>query len=271
MPELPEVETTRAGIAPYLLGETVARITIRNRNLRWPVSRRLQHELPGQSIRKVDRRGKYLLIHTELGCMILHLGMSGHLRVLQSMSAPNVHDHVDIEFASGTILRFTDPRRFGSIHWTKKDPAQHALLKHLGPEPLSDDLHGDYLFQLSRSRKQAVKSFIMDSRIVVGVGNIYASESLFAAGIHPRRRAGHISLVRYTALADAIRNVLQMALARGGTTLRDFVGGDGRPGYFRHELKVYDRTGLPCMNCGQPIKQLRIAQRSSYYCSRCQR
>jgi len=271
MPELPEVETTRAGIAPYLLGETVARITIRNRNLRWPVSRRLQHELPGQSIRKVDRRGKYLLIHTELGCMILHLGMSGHLRVLQSMSAPNVHDHVDIEFASGTILRFTDPRRFGSLHWTKRDPSQHALLKHLGPEPLSENLHGDYLFQLSRSRKQAVKSFIMDSRIVVGVGNIYASESLFAAGIHPRRRAGHISLVRYTALADAIRNVLQMALARGGTTLRDFVGGDGRPGYFRHELKVYDRTGLPCMNCGQPIKQLRIAQRSSYYCSRCQR
>ena len=271
MPELPEVETTRIGIAPCILGETVARITIRNRNLRWPVSPRLQRELPGRQIRKVGRRGKYLLIHTEQGCLILHLGMSGHLRVLQSMSAPNVHDHVDIEFASGIVLRFTDPRRFGSIHWTKKDPSQHALLKHLGPEPLSDDLHGDYLFQLSRSRKQAVKSFIMDSRIVVGIGNIYASESLFAAGIHPRRRAGRISLARYTALTDAIRNVLTLALARGGTTLRDFVDGNGRPGYFRHELRVYDRTGLPCMNCGQPIKQLRIAQRSSYYCSRCQR
>lgn len=271
MPELPEVETTRIGIAPYILGETVARITIRNRNLRWPVSRRLQRELPGQLIRKVDRRGKYLLIQAEQGCMILHLGMSGHLRVLQSMTAANAHDHVDIEFASGVTLRFTDPRRFGSIHWTKKDPAQHALLKHLGPEPLGEDLQGNYLFQLSRSRRQAVKSFIMDSRIVVGVGNIYASESLFAAGIHPQRGAGRISLARYTALVDEIRNVLKLAIARGGTTLRDFVDGDGRPGYFRHELKVYDRTGLPCLKCGQPIKQLRIAQRSSFYCSCCQR
>lgn len=270
MPELPEVETTRIGIAPHILGETVNRIIIRNRKLRWPVSPRLGRELPGQQICKVGRRGKYLLIYTGQGCIILHLGMSGSLRMLNEITAPNLHDHVDIRFDSGRCLRFTDPRRFGSIHWTKKDPLQHKLLKQLGLEPLGDDFNGEYLFSTSRNRKQAVKTFIMDSHIIAGVGNIYANESLFAAGIHPKRLAGKISKLRYAQLASEIKTVLYKALKKGGTTLRDFLDGDGKPGYFRHELKVYDRENEPCPNCSTPIRQERIGQRSGFYCPHCQ-
>lgn len=271
MPELPEVETTRIGIAPHVLGETVARIMVRNRNLRWLISRRIDADLPGQQFRKVDRRGKYLLLQAEQGCLILHLGMSGSLRILTKNTPPGAHDHVDIVFENGHCLRFTDPRRFGSIHWTRKNPLQHDLLKSLGPEPLDNNMNGDYLYTRSRNRRQAIKTFIMDSRIVVGVGNIYANESLFAAGINPQRHAGRISRTRYDGLAREIKHVLGEALARGGTTLRDFVNSDGQPGYFRHELKVYDRAGLPCPKCSGPIKQQRIAQRSSYYCGHCQR
>ena len=271
MPELPEVETIRKGIAAHVLDATVTDIIVRERRLRWPVPKHLRKKLAGQAIRGITRRGKYIIFHTGQGCMLLHLGMSGSLRIITDHRPPEKHDHVDIVFASGTRLRFRDPRRFGSIHWTDGDPLQHKLLKHLGPEPLSDELSGDYLFKKSRKRTQSVKTFLMDSRIVAGVGNIYASEALFAAGIHPQRLAGKISKPRYAKLAAAIKHVLQRALAKGGTTLRDFVDGNGEPGYFRLELKVYDRAGEPCVNCNAIIKVIRTGQRSTYYCSNCQR
>ncbi len=271
MPELPEVETTRIGIAPHILGETITRLVVRDARLRWPVARNLGRILRGQQIRRLARRGKYLLAFMQDGCLILHLGMSGSLRVLQQAVEPGKHDHIDILFANGTCLRFTDPRRFGSLHWTRQDPLRHELLRYLGPEPLDNDFDGEYLYQRSRGRKQAVKNFIMDSRTVVGIGNIYANESLFAAGIHPQRHAGHISRARYERLARDIKQVLRQALRKGGTTLRDFVNVDGRPGYFRHELKVYDRAGQDCSVCARPLRQIRLGQRSSFYCPHCQR
>ncbi len=271
MPELPEVETTRIGITPYILDETVKTVSIRNRKLRWPISRRIDKELPGQKIKQVSRRGKYILFHTETACLILHLGMSGSLRVLLKKGQPQKHDHVDIEFKSGVLLRFTDPRRFGSIHWTKKDPLKHKLLKNLGPEPLSDDFNADYLFEKANRKTQTVKTFIMDSKIVVGVGNIYASESLFRAGIHPKQSTGKISKARYEKLVTAIKNALKEAIKKGGTTLRDFVNGEGKPGYFGQELNVYNREGQSCTKCKTLIKQTRIGQRSTFYCPECQR
>jgi formamidopyrimidine-DNA glycosylase len=270
MPELPEVETTRIGIAPHVLGETVTDVIIRDGRLRWPVPKQLRKTLVGASIRKLSRRGKYLLFHTEPGCMILHLGMSGSLRILTGEIPPEKHDHVDFVFASGTRLRFRDPRRFGCILWTAGDPLHHDLLSKLGPEPLSDDLDGDYLFRKARKRTQSVKTFIMDSRIVAGVGNIYANEVLFAAGINPNRKAGRITRERYKKLAVCIKDVLKKALAKGGTTLRDFVNGQGEPGYFRMELQVYDRAGGPCFICKSPIKVNRLGQRSTFYCPVCQ-
>lgn len=271
MPELPEVETTRIGIAAHVLAETIERVEVRERRLRWPVPKNLGRKLEGQTVRKLTRRGKYLVFHTDHGCMLLHLGMSGSLRILTEDLAPARHDHVDFVFASGLCMRFRDPRRFGSIHWTDSDPEKHPLLCHLGPEPLSDSLNGNYLYHKSRGRTQGIKTFLMDSRIVVGIGNIYANESLFVAGIHPKRKAGNISHARYEKLADAIKQVLQMALAKGGTTLRDFINGNGEPGYFRLELKVYDRAGLPCTTCNTPIRESRLGQRSSFYCTQCQR
>ncbi len=271
MPELPEVETTRKGIAPYVLAEAVNTVIIREPCLRWPVPANLGNLLEGQVIHKVTRRGKYIVFHTERGYMLLHLGMSGSLRILTEEQPPAKHDHVDIIFTSGTCLRYHDPRRFGSIHWTGSNPDEHSLLKHLGPEPLSEEFNCDYLFNKSRKRTQSVKTFIMDSRMVVGIGNIYASESLFIAGINPKRKAGNISRVRYEKLVNAIKQVLQLALASGGTTLRDFVDSSGEPGYFRHELQVYGRNGLPCYHCKTPISLKRIGQRSSFYCSKCQR
>lgn len=271
MPELPEVETICRGIAPYVLGKTVKDVIIRDRRLRWPVPGLLRSKLTGKSIHKVSRRAKYIIFHTSQGCMLIHLGMSGSLRIITSNQAPEKHDHVDIVFASGKCLRFRDPRRFGSIHWTNDDPLQHKLLRHLGPEPLGDELNGDYLFKKSGRRTQLVKTFIMDSHIVAGVGNIYANEALFAAGIHPKRKAGNISKPRYEKLAAAIKHVLWQALAKGGTTLRDFVNGEGAPGYFRTELKVYDRAGEPCLTCKTPVKVDRRGQRSAFYCPVCQR
>jgi len=270
MPELPEVETTRIGIAPHVLGETVKDVIIRDGRLRWPVPKQIRKKLAGAAICKLSRRGKYLLFHTESGCMILHLGMSGSLRILTSDVSPEKHDHVDIIFDSGSRLRFRDPRRFGCILWTEDDPLQHDLLSHLGPEPLSEDLDGDYLFQKSRKRTQSIKTFIMDSRTVVGVGNIYANETLFAAGIHPKRQAGRITKARYGKLAVCIKDVLKKALAKGGTTLRDFVNGEGEPGYFRMDLQVYGRAGGPCFMCKSPIKVQRLGQRSTFYCPVCQ-
>ena len=270
MPELPEVETSRRGIEPFLLGRTVTGVIVRERRLRWPVPTRLDKELPGCRITSVARRAKYILIATERGTAILHLGMSGHVSLVDHGTPAGVHDHVDIELDSGVSLRLRDPRRFGSLHWSKR-PMQHKLIKHLGPEPLGPDFSGDYLYERSRGRKVAVKQFIMDAGIVVGVGNIYASESLFLAGIHPTRPAGRVSLERYRLLARAIVNVLERAIDAGGTTLRDFYGGDGQSGYFQLELDVYGRADEACKRCGGAIRSKVIGQRNTFYCVRCQR
>ena len=270
MPELPEVETIRLGISPHIIDQEIKDVVIRNRNLRWPIPAALKKHLLTQQIQRIDRRGKYLLYYTKHGCMIMHLGMSGSLRIVDKEIKPEKHDHLDILFASEKILRFHDPRRFGSILWTKKDPLQHKLIIHLGPEPLSKDFNGKLLYQRSKKRTQAIKNFIMDSHNVVGVGNIYASESLFLAGINPKREAGNISLKRYKCLAEAIKKTLQQSIKQGGTTLRDFVNGDGNPGYFQQQLNVYGRTGQKCKKCKSTIKAIKLGQRSSFYCAACQ-
>ena len=269
MPELPEVETSRRGIAPHVEDGTVTNVIVRDRRLRWPVSRKLDRELPGATVTDVGRRAKYLLINTDRGTAILHLGMSGHVYLVDTGTPAGVHDHVDIEFASGKALRLTDPRRFGSLHWSKH-PLEHPLLRELGPEPLGNEFDGDYLWRRSRGRRVAVKQFIMNASVVVGVGNIYASESLYIAGINPKRAAGRIALPRYKKLADAIREVLTRAIREGGTTLRDFYGGDGEPGYFQHHLDVYGREDEPCARCETPITAIVQGQRTTYYCKRCQ-
>jgi len=271
MPELPEVETTRQGIAPHLIGQTVVQVVVRERRLRWPIPFELEHDLPGQTIHQVQRRAKYLLLPTATGTVLLHLGMSGSLRIVPATLPARKHDHVDILLAGGVCLRLTDPRRFGAMLWTTEAPEQHPLLRHLGPEPLGDAFTADYLHAQARNRTTAVKSFIMDGRIVVGVGNIYANEALFLAGINPQRAAGRIALVRYATLVTSIRQVLSDAIRQGGTTLRDYVGGSGDPGYFKQQLCVYDRAHLPCRRCGTPIRLRRLGQRATYDCPRCQR
>lgn len=270
MPELPEVETTRRGILRAVAGRRVTRVIVRDRRLRWPVPAGLVRALTGNIIDTVERRGKYLVFRTHTGSMLLHLGMSGSLRVVPATRPPDKHDHIDFILESGKALRLHDPRRFGSVHWTKKDPMQHPLLRHLGPEPLDSGFSGAYLLGRAAGRSQAVKTFIMDSRILVGVGNIYASEALFRARIHPGRAAGRISRERYNALATAIRAVLRSAIRKGGTTLRDFVNEAGEPGYFRVRLQVYGRNGEPCRRCGGTIRMIRSGQRATYYCPRCQ-
>jgi len=271
MPELPEVETTCRGIAPHITGKTISRIIVRNRNLRWPVSRRLEQAVTGQTIEDVSRRAKYLLMKTGSGTLMLHLGMSGSLRIVNAIVPPEKHDHVDLVFPHYMTLRFTDPRRFGSLHWTTRPPEQHRLLRDLGVEPLGDDLNGDYLFEKSRGRKVDVKQFIMNSHIVVGIGNIYASESLYMAGINPKRAAGRISRDKYGLLAEVIKEVLNESISQGGTTLRNFVNDEGKPGYFRLHLNVYGKTGEPCISCRVPIREIRQGQRSTFYCPKCQR
>jgi len=277
MPELPEVETTRRGIEPHLVGQRVSRVLVRDRRLRWPIPEDLDVRLSGQRIEAVERRAKYLLIRAESGTLIVHLGMSGSLRLVDAASPAAKHEHVDILLESGQALRYTDPRRFGAMLWSD-EPLAHVLLASLGPEPLGEDFDGDRLYRLSRGRSMAVKPFIMDNAVVimdnavvVGVGNIYASEALFAAGIDPRRPAGSISRARYLKLGEEIRRILAMAIERGGTTLRDFVGGDGKPGYFQQELFVYGRGGEFCRNCGGTLREIRLGQRASVYCGRCQR
>ncbi len=270
MPELPEVETTRRGIRPHALGEKVLAVEVRDRRLRWPVPEELSRLLPGATIAEIERRGKYLLFRTDAGTLICHLGMSGSLRVLPAPEPAQKHDHVDICLASGKILRYNDPRRFGCMLWTLADPYQHELLSHLGPEPLEEEFDADYLYRRSRGRKVPLKSFIMDSRVVVGVGNIYANEALFMAGLRPGRAAGRVSRPAYQRLVEAIREVLAAAVTQGGTTLRDFVGGDGKPGYFRQQLNVYERGGEPCRSCGMELRETRLGQRSTVYCSNCQ-
>ncbi len=269
MPELPEVETSRRGIEPHIVGTTISRIVIRERRLRWPVPRSIDRNLPGQSVDSVSRRAKYILINTQKGSAILHLGMSGSVCIVNADTPAGVHDHFDIEFDSGLVLRFRDPRRFGSLHWSQ-EPLSHRLLKDLGPEPLSNDFDGHYLWRRSRGRKVSIKQFIMNAHIVVGVGNIYASEALFMAGINPRRAAGRIARSRYDQLADAIKEVLGKAIKAGGTTLRDFYGGNGEAGYFKQQLEAYGREDEPCRRCDSPITAIVQGQRSTYYCKRCQ-
>lgn len=271
MPELPEVETTRRGIAPHVTGRRIEKLIVRDRRLRYPLAPRVAAGLAGQTVRDVGRRGKYLLLACDAGTVIVHLGMSGCLFVAEIDDAPRKHDHVDFVFDNGRCLRLRDPRRFGAVIWTVSDPQDHRLLRHLGPEPFTPEFDGAYLFRRARGRRAAVKQFIMDSRVVVGVGNIYASEALFLAGIHPARAAGRISLERYRRLAQAIRRVLTDAIDAGGTTLRDFRNGDGRPGYFQQQLRVYGRSGQPCADCASVIRQVRQGQRSTYFCASCQR
>ncbi len=271
MPELPEVETVCRGVTPHLLGRRITAVTVRNAGLRWPVPAELGAYLQGQQVLSLRRRAKYLLVEFASGWMIVHLGMSGRLYLVDSGAAVAKHDHIDWQLDSGRVLRYTDPRRFGAVLWVDgKDYSGHGLLNHLGPEPLSDNFSGHYLHQRARARKQAIKTLLMDGRIVVGVGNIYANEALFMAGIRPSRPAGAISLARMVLLADAVKRVLASAIAQGGTTLKDFVGGDGKPGYFKQELLVYGRAGQPCPHCHTPLKETRLAQRSTVHCPHCQ-
>ncbi len=271
MPELPEVETTRRGIAAHLIGQRVQRVLVRNARLRWPVPEDLDVRLSGQQIVSVERRAKYLLIGAQVGTLISHLGMSGSLRMVEAGSPAAKHDHVDIELASGLALRYTDPRRFGAMLWSTEPPLQHKLLQKLGPEPLLDDFSVNHLYECSRGRSMPIKPFIMDNAVVVGVGNIYASEALFAAGIDPRQEAGSVSKARYAKLTAEIKRILAAAIEQGGTTLRDFVGGDGKPGYFQQTLFVYGRAGQPCLACGSQLRDVKLGQRASVYCAQCQR
>jgi formamidopyrimidine-DNA glycosylase len=270
LPELPEVETTRRGIAPHLVGHRITGVVVREGRLRWPVPADLRAILCGQRVRDVRRRGKYLLLDCTDGTLILHLGMSGSLRVVARGLPPRQHDHLDIEVGE-SVLRLRDPRRFGSVHWTTADPASHPLLARLGPEPLERGFDGGFLHAAARRRRVSVKALLMDSHVVVGVGNIYANEALFRAGIRPGRRCDRLTREECRRLAVSVRSVLAQAVEQGGTSLRDFVREDGRPGYFVQELRVYGRGGLPCAVCGTTLKETRQGQRSTVYCPRCQR
>ncbi|BFM04959.1 bifunctional DNA-formamidopyrimidine glycosylase/DNA-(apurinic or apyrimidinic site) lyase [Halioxenophilus aromaticivorans] len=273
MPELPEVETTRQGIAPHIVGRKVKQLVVRNASLRWPIPSDLATQIEGQTLRSIDRRGKYLLLNFAHGTALWHLGMSGSLRILQGSGVqepPAIHDHVDVIFSGNVAVRFTDPRRFGALLWTREPIGKHQLINHLGPEPLTDAFDAAYLYARSRTRKTAIKTFIMDSKIVVGVGNIYANEALFAAGIRPGKAAGSLTKARAELLVSEIKKVLQKAITQGGTTLRDFTGGDGKPGYFAQQLAVYGRGGKLCRVCAGQLTETRLGNRSTVYCRVCQ-
>lgn len=252
------------------MGASIDHVVIRDARLRWPIADDLAASLTGQRISGVERRAKYLIISCDNGYVLAHLGMTGSLRITSAEEQVKTHDHWDFLLSGGVVLRYHDPRRFGSLHYIAGPQLQHPLLTSLGPEPLSEAFTGAYLYQLSRRRKQAVKLFLMDAKIVVGVGNIYANEALFAAGIDPRRASGRVSLRRYELLAAHVKRILASAIERGGTTLRDFVGGDGKPGYFAQELSVYGRPNQPCIGCHAPLKEVRLGQRTTVYCSACQ-
>jgi formamidopyrimidine-DNA glycosylase len=286
MPELPEVETTRRGVRPHVIGRVIRAVAVRERRLRWPLPRGFERRLVGARVLDVERRAKYLLFRlargegsssSDAGTLLVHLGMSGSLRILSASEPAGPHDHVDLVLDGGRqgeeprLLRLRDPRRFGCMLFTSDDPRRHALLRELGPEPLSSSFDGGHLAEAARGRRAPVKAFLMDSAVVVGVGNIYANESLWRAGIHPRRPAGRVGAARYDALAKAVKETLAAAIERGGTTLRDFLSADGEPGYFRLELSTYDRRGAPCPRCSAPIRSARVGQRSSFFCPRCQR
>jgi formamidopyrimidine-DNA glycosylase len=271
MPELPEVETTRLGIEPHAVGRRIVALAVHEPRLRWRVPDDLPAQVAGQRILHTKRRAKYLLLELESGTLLLHLGMSGSLRVLPAETPRVAHDHFDIVLDSGNTLRYNDPRRFGSLHYTTGDPHEHPLLASLAPEPLDDAFDADYLWRITRRRRVAIKQLLMNSRLVVGVGNIYANEALFRAKVRPRRQARSLSRVEVARLARAVRTVLTQAIRVGGTTLRDYVGADGAPGYFRQKLYVYERTGQACRTCGAPVRQLTQGQRSTYYCPTCQK
>jgi formamidopyrimidine-DNA glycosylase len=270
MPELPEVESTRRGIEREARGQRIRELRIHDHRLRWPVEASMPAQVAGQRLVAVERRAKYLLLRLERGSLILHLGMSGSVRILPGHTARLKHDHVDLVLASGTTVRFNDPRRFGSLHYTEQDPAQHKLLRSLAPEPLQSAFDADYLYRITRRRRAAIKQVLMNGRLVTGVGNIYASEALFRARISPRRSARRLTRAECVRLVRSVRGALNAAIRAGGTTLRDYVGTDGSPGYFRQRLYVYERAGRPCRVCASPVRQIRQGQRSSYYCPSCQ-
>lgn len=273
MPELPEVETTRKGITPKTDQQTISTVIIRNPNLRWPVDVSLPEKLSGKKVLSIGRRGKYLLLNTDIGTLLIHLGMSGTLRVVPHETPVLKHDHVDLVLRNGFTLRLNDPRRFGSVLWHPTSDGKvsnHKLLSQLGPEPLAAEFNGDYLYDKSRHRKVAIKSFIMNSAVVVGAGNIYANESLFLSGIHPQKTAGRLTKKQCQSLANNIKKVIAAAIEQGGTTLKDFLSPDGKPGYFKQELNVYDQAGHPCKVCGTPIERIILNQRAAYFCPNCQ-
>ena len=272
MPELPEVETTRRGLLPHLVGRTIRDVVVRNANLRWPVPRDLGRHLGGERVLDIRRLGKYLLLDCRKGHLLVHLGMSGRLTLVPKDLPPRKHDHVDVRLVEGSkTLRLTDPRRFGAMLWLDTPAERHVLLRGLGLEPLARGFDGEALRRLAKGRRVAVKQFVMNGRIITGVGNIYASEALFHAGIHPQRSAGRISAARWQRLAESIRATLERALAAGGSTLRDFASADGHAGRFQYEFFVYAREGEACRVCSRPIRALRQGQRSTFYCPRCQR
>ncbi len=271
MPELPEVETTRRGLEPHLLGRCFQTIEIRQSRLRWPVPQELAKRLTAAPIKNLERRGKYLLLEIGNGTLIIHLGMSGNLRLASSDFPLRPHDHAVFTLDTGQRLVFHDPRRFGALVWTEAPPQTHPLLRHLGVEPFDPLFTGGLLHRIAQNRRQAVKTLVMDQRIVVGIGNIYANEALFLAGIHPSRPAGSISKTRYQGLAESIRQVLASAIGQGGTTLRDFSNAKGQPGYFQLALQVYGREEQPCPRCTQSIRRIILGQRATYYCPYCQK
>lgn len=270
MPELPEVETTRRGLEPHLKNRRIAQIVIRDHRLRWPVASELEKQATGSTVHSIGRRGKYLLIECDNGWIVMHLGMSGRLRVLPRAIPASKHDHFDLVLSSGAVVRFTDPRRFGALLWTREDPAQHPLLRKLAPEPLDSTFDARWLHARTRGRETPIKLAIMNNEIVTGVGNIYANEALFRAGISPKAAAGRLSLQRCEKLVGAIKETLMDAIAAGGSSLRDFFSTDGAPGYFQQNYMVYARQGEPCRVCSAPIRGIRLGQRSTFYCTHCQ-
>tara|TARA_R110001592_G_scaffold250355_5_gene512992 strand:+ start:2074 stop:2910 length:837 start_codon:yes stop_codon:yes gene_type:complete len=272
VPELPEVETVKRGIEPHLVARRFVKVIVRDHRLRWPVDPNLADHLLGHEILSVERRAKYVLVRLATGYLVVHLGMSGRLYFVSAETPVAKHDHLDWQLNDGQVLRYTDPRRFGAVIWIAGDDVSaHKLFALLGPEPLQEEFDAKYLFKRSRKRKVPIKSFLMNAHVVVGVGNIYANEALFLAGISPLREAGSISLARYIRLVSAVKQVLEKAIAQGGTTLKDFVGGDGKPGYFKQELQVYGRGGEACANCAKVLQEIKLAQRTTVFCTTCQR
>ncbi|MCP3674941.1 MAG: bifunctional DNA-formamidopyrimidine glycosylase/DNA-(apurinic or apyrimidinic site) lyase [Gammaproteobacteria bacterium] len=270
MPELPEVETTRQGILPHIKDQTVTVVQIRQSKLRWPITENMVQLISGKKLNNVGRRGKYLILEFDHGSAFIHLGMSGSIRILGVDAVVDKHDHFDICFSNGKLLRYNDPRRFGAFLWAGEIPFEHKLLAKLGVEPLGNEFDADMLFKASRNRKVAIKQFIMNSHIVVGIGNIYANEALFQAGIHPSRQACRISLKRYQRLVDVIKKVLNEAIEQGGTTLKDFNQVDGKPGYFAQSLNVYGRAGQACLQCTRRLAEIRQSGRTTVFCMHCQ-